>query len=95
MTSPPPWVKSKSMRIEEPFLVFSAVTVALAAPAPMALQLDTESKTSITREASSDFVQTDIVRSRADRKALNRSFLIEWIGRGFWKMMRYRRLKCA
>jgi hypothetical protein len=49
----------------------------------------------MTSEAFSDFAQTDIVRSRADRKALNRSFLIEWIGRGFWKMMRYRRLKCA
>jgi hypothetical protein len=37
MTSPPPWVKSKSMRIEEPFLVFSAVTFALGVTAPMAL----------------------------------------------------------
>jgi hypothetical protein len=37
----------------------------------------------MTREASSDFAQTDIVRSRADRKALYRSFLIEWIRRGF------------
>ena len=65
------------MRIDEPFLAFSAVIVALAAPAPMALQLDTESKTSMTREASSAFAQTDIVRSRADRKALNKSFFIE------------------
>jgi hypothetical protein len=77
MTSPPPWVKSKSMRIEEPFLVFSAVTVALAAPAPMALQLDTESKVSVTRGTVSAFTQAETVRSRLVRRSLNKSIFIE------------------
>jgi hypothetical protein len=65
-----------------PFLVFSRVTDALAAPAPMALHPDTESKVSTIRVVSAAATQTEMARSRAVRMAWKTSCFIERLERG-------------